>query len=605
MPGENQKGKLLFLPEPRRVIPREGSCTLRAPLRLVISPDHPPDVVEVCYCMLRRFAAIGNPATVHSFKPGTIRHVYGTLVEIGFKPRRNQGYDLTVDTDHIIIRAAGPAGTRHALWTLWQMLYQCQRSIPCVEIRDRPALAVRGFLLDVSRGRIPRLHRLAQYVTKLSALKFNMFQLYVEHVYDFLTVPGVPDTPSCFSSPEILRLGRLCSREGITLVPCLALLGHMGRILSLPRFRRLAERPPATSWARMTWPQRLRGATLCPPLRESRQLAARLLEEYAGLHPAPYFNACCDEPYDLGRKRIPGRRRDPVGEFGRYVRYLDGICRPLGKRLMIWGDFPARHPGTLADLPEDVIILDWGYEPVMHFAKFTRFVRSGFSTVVCPSLRGYRRVFHDVSASAANVRGYVGEAARNGAMGLLVTEWGDMGHFNMLPSGYYGLALAAALSWNPATRQDYFEKAFNLFFGGTHQGELGRLYRRAESVLPSWPWDPELTSTPGEVPSAVRIGPEDAFAWADRIEAYAEGPLMDDQDRDELSLACSAAGITAALHTLRNVAPGRSGLPRRLAGVIRDFRDRYREVWLRAYYPHRLEDIDRVLRSCGTPATRS
>lgn len=596
MPGKNQKRKLLFLPEPQSVTPRKGSCSPHLPLRLVILPQSPRDVVEICIRMLDRFAAIGMPATVHVFKPRTLCDARGTIVEIICKSGGNEGYDLSVDTDRIRIRARGPAGTRHALWTLWQLLYQCRRGIPCVEIRDWPALATRGFLLDVSRGRIPRPPRLEQYVTKLSALKFNMLQLYVEHVYDFLSVPGIPDTPSAFSSEEILRLDSFCRREGITLVPCLALLGHMGRILSLPRFRCLAERPPAASWARMTWHQRLRGATLCPALREARELAGRLLEEYASLHPAPYFNACCDEPYDLGRKRIPGRRRDPIGEFRGYVRYLDRICQRWGKRLMIWGDFPEHHPDVLAGLPSDVIILDWGYEPVMNFAKFTRFVHSGLSTVVCPGLRGYRRVFHDVSASAANIRGYVREAVRQAADGMLVTEWGDMGHFNMLPSGYYGLALAAALSWNPATTQDYFEKAFNLFFGGRRSGELARLYRRAESVLPSWPWDPGILSRSQPGPCPVRIGSQDAFAAADSIEVRAAGPLMNNQDRRELALALSASAITAALNKFR------SFTPRRLAGIIRHFRESYREAWLRAYYPDRLEDIERVLHTCERAA---
>ena len=57
--------------------------------------------------------------------------------------------------------------------------------LPHVEVSDSPALRYRGFMLDVSRNRVPTLGTLKELVDRLSALKFNALQLYTEHTFAY------------------------------------------------------------------------------------------------------------------------------------------------------------------------------------------------------------------------------------------------------------------------------------------------------------------------------------------------------------------------------------------------------------------------------------
>jgi len=578
--------KLFLLPEPQTLRRMEGYHPVGPRLLLHFAGDHPQGL-DACATLAPEFEQIDLPATVCTAPPPDPRRA-GSVVTVTCSNRTDgESYSLRIASRAIRLHGEGPPGIRHGLRTLWQLLYQRRKRLPCLVIRDRPALSLRGFLLDISRGRLPRPPRLNSLISKLSRLKLNHLQLYVEHVYDFVSHPGIPDSPSRLTADDILFLDPASRAQGVDLVPCLALLGHMGRILSLPAYRALAECPPAADWEQLSWRQRLRGATLCAPLPSARRLASDLLTEYARLHSSRFFNACCDEPYDLGRRRLPRRIRRPPREFLSYVRHLSRLTERLGKRLMIWGDFLQHHPQVVPQLPDNITVLDWGYEPDTDFHKCSLFLRRGLSTIVCPSLRGYGRVFHDVTGSAANIRGYAAVARNLRADGLLVTEWGDMGHFNMLASGYYGLALAAALSWNPSTSMDYFRKAFSLFFG-RGRAELAAWYESCSDPTRSWPWPPApAAGTPLRSSRSVPSAP--CLPGPSRL---ATGPLMDDLDRRELELAAEARAISHLLEQrARLPAAQRKTLRRRL----RQFQAEYRATWLAGCFPHRLGDIEKVL----------
>jgi hexosaminidase len=72
-----------------------------------------------------------------------------------------EGYELSVTASNVVIRAATPAGIFYGVQSLLQLLppeiFSRDRvtnvdwQIPCVEIKDQPRFAWRGFMLDVSR----------------------------------------------------------------------------------------------------------------------------------------------------------------------------------------------------------------------------------------------------------------------------------------------------------------------------------------------------------------------------------------------------------------------------------------------------------------------
>ena len=62
-----------------------------------------------------------------------------------------------------------------------------------------------------------------------------------------------------------------------------------------------------------------------------------------------------------------------------------------------------------------------------------------------------------------NISGYADAGRRHGAQGLLVTDWGDFGHYNLQGNSWFGYAWAAQQAWSgaaeprrhPAKPKDY------------------------------------------------------------------------------------------------------------------------------------------------------
>src|SRR6266540_5322671 len=75
-----------------------------------------------------------------------------------------EGYALRISRDGIVATASTDAGLFYAVQTLKQLLKTCGARIPALTIRDRPALAHRGLMVDVSRGKVPTLQTLFSLV---------------------------------------------------------------------------------------------------------------------------------------------------------------------------------------------------------------------------------------------------------------------------------------------------------------------------------------------------------------------------------------------------------------------------------------------------------
>ena len=77
-----------------------------------------------------------------------------------------QGYTLRAGPEGVEIRFADEAGLRYARATLSQLRQQPQ-ALAALEIRDWPDFAVRGYMLDVSRDRVPTRATLERIVEVL------------------------------------------------------------------------------------------------------------------------------------------------------------------------------------------------------------------------------------------------------------------------------------------------------------------------------------------------------------------------------------------------------------------------------------------------------
>ena len=598
--------KLLLLPEPKSISFAPGAFRPARPVRLFVDHGMERPVFQAALKLGRMLNdELHVPASPDCLgdHPAESGHIHLLTETRG----REESYRLAITRDSIRISGRGPRGLFYGIQTLAQIFRDQGPRPPCLVIEDTPDYAHRGYYLDVSRGKVPTLSTLQRFAERLASLKINQLQLYVEHAFEFKFDPDISAGSSPLTPGEIIELDAFCRDRYIDLVPSLACFGHMGRVLSLPRYRKLAEVEwPAKDWDSSTWRQRMKGCTIDSRDKRARKLLSDMMDDFLPPFSSRFFNVCGDETYDLGK----GKNAAFAAKHGlaplyiEHIRFLREQARKHGKQIMFWGDVMLQHPESIREIPSDCIALDWGYSPETRFKKTGTFIDAGLASYVCPSVRGYKVVFNDVEEARGNIAGYARSGIEQGAAGLLNTDWGDLGHFNLHACSLHGMGLGAALSWNAGgDGKEGFDKAFSFQFFKDRSGTTGRVFAEAGSTeIAHWPKmiEPEIDAKVDlEALKKCKAAKDNASRWAGHFRRLKPSHLVGQNDLDQLALACDAIGLTAEKTLLDGARSARgkrmpAAVGKRLRTWGRDMdrfiRD-YSEVWLAANKPHRLEEI--------------
>jgi N-acetyl-beta-hexosaminidase len=95
------------------------------------------------------------------------------IVRINSASDHPEGYTLTISKTGIEISFPEAGGLRAAAATLRQLLRQYGRRLPCLKIRDWPDFPRRGVMLDISRGRVPKLETSRRFQNQRAAALYG------------------------------------------------------------------------------------------------------------------------------------------------------------------------------------------------------------------------------------------------------------------------------------------------------------------------------------------------------------------------------------------------------------------------------------------------
>jgi hypothetical protein len=380
-------------------------------------------------------------------------------------PVADQSFTITIDSGGASVVAGGEAGERYALEAIRQVRSQFGARPPAMHVEDWPAIPTRGLLLDVSRTRVPTMRFLTDLLETMALLRLNHLQLYTEHAFAYEGHEAVWRDASPIMPDEARTLDDLAVRLGIELTPNQNCFGHMERWL-----RHDAYAPFADIQGDVAWPfgEHMKHGpfSLCPIDPASLGLVRDLLGQLLPCFRSPLVNIGCDETHDVGY----GRSRAEVEQRGRAEVYLDfvervaEIVRLQGKRPMFWADIVLSDPDAVRRIPADAIALAWGYEPDTPFDRWCEMLRSaGIDFWVCPGTSSWRSITGRTTERRANVSSAIMAAIRHGASGVLITDWGDLGHHQQWPISLHAISDAASHAWNPAARPDPLAVARHVF----------------------------------------------------------------------------------------------------------------------------------------------
>jgi hypothetical protein len=367
----------------------------------------------------------------------------------------DQGYLLFSDQSHLIVAANAGQGLFYGVQTLRQLLREENGKLicPAVEIRDWPSMQWRGVQDDISRGPIPTEDFMKRQIRTLAAYKVNLFGLYMEHVFDFPSQPLVAPKEAALTPQEIKALVDYARRLYVTILPEQQTFGHLHHMLKYEIYSDVAERP--------------HGHVLTPTKEHSYELIQAMYADLVPLFPGPFLHVGGDETFELGQGQTSARASE-VGLGRVYLEHLQkvsGILDPYHKQLMFWGDIALKYSQLLGILPKDMIAVPWDYDPKPSYESIIKPYRdAGLRVVVAPGANNWNQIWPDLDAGYTNIRNFVRDGQKLGAMGMLNTTWNDDGE-SIYGMAWPTLIFGAAASWQSAESNiDEFKNAYDWAF---------------------------------------------------------------------------------------------------------------------------------------------
>ena len=352
-------------------------------------------------------------------------------------PEHEQGYRLQISETSLIITSRTDQGLLYGCMTLLQILQQCKETgIKTCSITDSPVLENRGVMLDLSRGRVYTLSYLKDLVVLLAKLKMNVLQLYIEHTYAFSFLEKVHEGSDPITKEEIRELDAWCKTYFVELQANLQSFGHCNRLLTTKGFRHLRE-------SDLYW-------TLSVADDETYALLEKMYHEYLPNFSSSIVNVDSDETYDLGSHASKALMQQ-MGQGPLYLQHLlklRELAKQEGKRLMVFGDVILHHPELLQQVPDDIIFLDWIYDPLPSYGTPKQFAKAGCTFWVCPGTGAWNTLFPRQDGAYLNIMGLTLEGIANGAQGMLLCDWGDHGSYTPPSFSYVSFAVSAQASWS-------------------------------------------------------------------------------------------------------------------------------------------------------------
>ncbi len=536
-------------------------------------------------------------------------------------PDSRESYSVKVSPHGAEIRSSSSAGLYYGVQTLMQMVEGTgsRAVLPAAEIRDWPALAYRGFMMDLSHGQLLRLAEIERQIDQLSRFKANQYYLYSEASIELAGYELV-NPNARYTREEIKHIIDYARRRHVDVVPCLELYGHLHDLFRVEQFSDL-------SLLRY-------GGEFDPRNSRVLQVLDGIVEQTAKLFASPWYHVGFDEPWALGKSGI-SQSADPFKTYIDVLRHVSEQAKRCNKRVMFWADLLggarifSRRPELIGDLPRGTIAVPWVYDDRPDFTPYIEpLARMGVPTVVAAGIWNWNEVFPDYLKTFKNINGLLAAGRKYNTLGLLNTGWADSAQ-TLYRVSLPGLALSGVAGWQAeaVAAETYFR-------------EYSRQMYPAEVAAEVGPALEELSSAE-QIFTRVLEGPTIHRFWADPLEAVRlerlkasreelrKARLLSESAQSHLGRALRMHGDPASLRSLllaarmfdylgmknlyavewaeyfrqlkenpdpelvnlylsRQIAAQDHGMLADLMDAITELRDEYREAWLEESTPYRL-----------------
>lgn len=384
--------EIAIIPEPVAVVKQDGHFIL--PENVTIQSPGTPETKQVSSFLQERLSIpSGSYVSILSGHPGDHAQIRLILNDKHNPVLGNEGYQLSVKPNQILIRANKAAGLYYGAQSLVQLfpkeieskelVENIRWSAPCVEITDYPRVGWRGLMLDVARHFFSK-EEVKQYINAMVRYKYNLLHLHLTDDegwrieikgYPKLTevgawnvkktgefgnfIPPTADEPRTYggfyTQEDLKELIQYAQDRFVNIMPEIDVPGHsLAAIASYPELSctpgaenyRVRSGERIMDWSRGAPPTALVDNTLCPANEKVYSFLDTVITQVAALFPFEYIHMGGDEaPFNFWQKSDAIKalmQKEGLKNMhqvqGYFEKRVQGIVEAKGKKFMGWDE---------------------------------------------------------------------------------------------------------------------------------------------------------------------------------------------------------------------------------------------------------------------------
>lgn len=430
--------------------------------------------VEVPVCEGSR----GSPAVVLT-RTDPVDHPLPMLGERP-GPDSREAYHLRVTPTGAEIRGRSSAGVFCGVQTLSQLVEGKgeEALLPEVEIDDWPSLAYRQTMWDMSEGFRSTEEEVKRQLDFMARWKANQYGFYSENSIE-LDGYGPPDAAMRFTKDQVRRIIAYGRERHIDVIPFLELYGHQHDLLRREKYSDLADCP--------------HGWEFDPNNPEVKTLLGDWAEQFTQLFLSPFVHVGFDETEQIAQAaKEEGAGATPVKLFIGQLNFVANLFQRWGKRVMINGDMLGKIPGIAGQLPPNIIVTVWYYDPSPdpEYKQWLQpIVKNGIPFLVMTEVgNNWIRVAPNFYRGFDNIDTFLAVGKQYKTLGLINTLWSADSGQGLLRQCRPGVAYGSIASWQspPVDRSRFFlEYARQMYGSAVAPGVAQALedLARSEAIL--------------------------------------------------------------------------------------------------------------------------
>lgn len=290
-------------------------------------------------------------------------------------------YILQIENGKVTIKASAVSGQFYALQTLKQVLFENEFCLPDVEIFDKPACKLRGFMLDVGRY-FYTVEEIKIFIRRMAMHKLNLFHFHLTEdqgwriqidAFPLLTERGSKRTNTNFdrvphggyyTKADIKEIVDYAHAFCVKVMPEFDIPGHSRAAIACYKELTCFERdlPVATHWG-------VKHDVLCVGKENTFDFVYKVIDEMCEMFPDEYFHIGGDEvpkhrwdlcPHCQAKRKELGLKDSDALQFW-FMNKIKDYCKAKGKQAFMWSwelesdkDIDADLGFTLCDSASDI-----------------------------------------------------------------------------------------------------------------------------------------------------------------------------------------------------------------------------------------------------------